>query len=1406
MSFIKNTINTLVTPEISVQIPTVSFDDDYDDYDELYNKLDTETREQVDKYTDKKIKHNLLRDISNPKLKATYNKLNNKTKKTVDSFGIRDKYVYLNQRLEKEEKEEKEKKEKKENVKDIKEKEKELTEKEKKVTEKEKELTEKEKKVTEKEKKVKEKEKTVSKKIIIESSSSPSPSPRTIPCPIPTQKPPSPEEPPPSWNKMNSDNKELPSDLLNEEDDYDDDMKDTAAVIKTEQPTEVSKKINKIVEQFYSSVIDASKKTYTPELEVRFGTLGIKKINRSDYDNVIKKLKSVGFKEIDINGAYLLRINSEYLDNYTGKVRLSDIRTEINGLNNIQSYCKNNDIKNIYTNNYSCLNFIKKKKITDDKNNKIFPVNVNDFNFRVSYVNEENISYSLQKFIIENWKKNKKTFRYLNRITFQHDKYPFNVDISIVKYGNKNNENNIMPVYDIDDSNVFNNPEIYEIEIEADNKRMGPGTPFNNTQIVVTLLRKVIKLVLCGLQGTNYPIPYSEQKNVLNDYMKMIWEEEYNPKKYIKNNNFIGPNSKTLQLSNISPIHESSLIVNVRKSFVVTEKADGVRHLMYINNVGNIYLINTNMNVIFTGAKTLNKENYECLLDGELIYHDKNGNYINLYMAFDIYYYNNKDVRAFTFMQQEKETDKKSRYQLLKLVTGSMNCVSIIESNIKEELITKFKNTNKLLAPIRISSKEFYPYSNRESIFNGCNEILNKIDENRFEYNTDGLIFTHASFGVGSDKIGVSGPKTKITWDYSFKWKPPQYNTIDFLVTTIKSINNEDIIKPIFEDGINTMLITQLNEYKTIELRCGFNEYRDGYINPCQYIIDDNLPEYKSNQETNDIYPMRFYPTDPYDVNAGIAKIMLKVDESGIKQMITEENEVFLDNTIVEFSYDLTREEGWRWVPLRVRHDKTREYRQGNKQYGNAYETCNSNWKSIHYPITEDIIRTGMNIPDVLVNKDVYYNTPSGKFMTEALKNFHNLYVKKILIKNVSKPGDNLIDFACGKAGDLPKWIASKLSFVFGIDISKDNLENRLDGACTRYLNAKKENKNMPYALFVNGNSAYNIKNGSGILNDKALHITKAVFGYGSKDPNTIGKGVARQYGVGELGFNISSCQFALHYFLGNPDTLQGFLRNVAECTKLNGYFIGTAYDGKKIFDLLKKVKTGESVEIKKDDKKIWEVVKQYGSDTFDDDASSIGYEINVFQESINQYISEYLINFDYLNRVFEMYGFKIIDNTEAKDYNLPSGTGMFNELFNNMIEEIKMNKYKSKDYKESENMSPEEKKISFLNRYFVYKKIREVNIEKIQLELSEYNESNISKNELDTKQAKDVSIEVNKQIKPKVRKLNNKLLLSSATEAVEEPKQTEEVLPTKPTEEASKPKKIRKSSVKKTKLLINDE
>jgi len=1129
----------------------------------------------------------------------------------------------------------------------------------------------------------------------------------------------------------------------------------------------------RLVHTFYKANPYISSSLKNDELEVRFGTRGIKYLTKNDYDDVIKKLKSLGFKTIDANGEYRLTIQNEFLDKNTGKFVMDrNTRTEIHSLAAIQNYCKTNNINDIIKLMPNAVKFTKKELVLDEKKNKIYPVNFDDFNFRVSY-QIENKNPKAKQFIIQNWSKTKKTFRYINRVTFEHPDYPILVDLSIVKNSEKDKK-----YYNLEESSLFSKPEIYEIELEVDNNRIGPGTSFNNYEIILDSIRKVIKFVLSGLQGTNYPISYPEQRLVMASYMKLLHKEKYNPEKPVYSSNFIGPSSFTLQMENIEAINENSTIPNIRKDFTVTEKADGERHLLYINSEGRIYLINTNMNVIFTGAKTLNQEIINTLIDGELIYHDKNGQFINLYAAFDLYYLNSQDVRRFPFLEINEKSGKekdvpehlkkleKSRYYLLKKTIQSIKPVSVNSATASSE--DKLKKVKDSISPIRIKYKNFYPENiDSGNIFSACNDIMMKVRNELFEYNTDGLIFTPAFLGVGSDKIGEAGPLTKITWNYSFKWKPPQYNTIDFLVSTLKATNGRDIIKPIFEEGTNVHTDNQLTEYKTIQLKCTYSEKKHGaiYLNPCQDIIDDVLPEFKivnyEDKNTNDAQPMQFYPVKPYDPTAGICNIMLRKDDNNTKQMFTEENEVFDDNTIVEFSYDFTKEAGWRWVPLRVRYDKTAEMRQGMKNFGNAYHVANSNWKSIHNPITEEMIVSGLNIPEMTVDDDIYYNTTSGNFKTQAMKDFHNLYVKRLLIKNVSKKGETLIDYACGKAGDLPKWINAQLSFVFGVDISKDNLENRLDGACVRYLESRKRNKNMPYALFVNGNSAFNIRSGAAMLNDKAKQITRAVFGSGPKEADKIGKGVARQYGVGQEGFNVSSCQFAIHYFFENPDTLQGFMRNLSECTKTGGYFIGSTYDGMTIFKLLKNKQPGESIQIIDNDKKIWEVIKGYNSTEFENNSSSIGYRIDVFQESINQVISEYLVNFDYMERVMEDYGFKLIDRNEAKELGFPEGSGLFQELYLNMLQEIKRNDKKKKDYGTAPNMSVFEKKISFLNRYFVFKKIRDVNTEKIQLELGEYNENTEEKNLVETKKAVEVAEEETKKTKPKIRKLNKKLILT---------------------------------------------
>lgn len=494
------------------------------------------------------------------------------------------------------------------------------------------------------------------------------------------------------------------------------------------------------------------------------------------------------------------------------------------------------------------------------------------------------------------------------------------------------------------------------------------------------------------------------------------------------------------------------------------------------------------------------------------------------------------------------------------------------------------------------------------------------------------------------------------------------------------------------------------------------------------------------------------------------------MDSNGTNQMFTEERQVFEDQMVVEFRYDMTKPGMWKWVPMRVRYDKTAEFRAGNGVGANDYKTANSNWHSIHNPVTEKMIATGEGIPGIEVSDDVYYNSVTTDKMTQRMRDFHNLYVKRALIQGVSKKGNNLIDFACGKAGDLPKWIASELSFVFGIDISPDNIENRLNGACARYLNFKMTNKKVPYALFVTGNSSKNIRSGTNMFSDKANQITKSVFGSIGVD-KSLGPAVARQHGKGHNGFDVSSCQFAIHYMFENKNTFYNFIRNIAECTKLYGYFIATCYDGRTIFNMLKRKREGESREIYVDDKKVWSITKQYDATTFEDNESCLGYKIDVYQDSINQTISEYLVNFDFFTSTMDKYGFSLVTREEARQMKLPEGSGMFSELFNAMENEVKRNPEKESDYKDALFMRDYEKDISFLNRFFVYKKTSTRNAEKLTKSLLDQIPDQEELEQAGTMLAREAVKEAEEIVKPKAKKLTGKLKLQEATEALEEAK-----------------------------------
>ena len=167
----------------------------------------------------------------------------------------------------------------------------------------------------------------------------------------------------------------------------------------------------------------------------------------------------------------------------------------------------------------------------------------------------------------------------------------------------------------------------------------------------------------------------------------------------------------------------------------------------------------------------------------------------------------------------------------------------------------------------------------------------------------------------------------------------------------------------------------------------------------------------------------------------------------------------------------------------------------------------------------------------------------------ENLRKFHN-FIKLDLIVNTCKTTNakNLLDIACGRGGDLQKWINNKnnLQYILAFDSHKESIFSSLkkgdtfDGAIARFQNIKQSFRGkMPYIVFKN----------LSILNNNILEKLNSI------DSNK--------------KYDVVSCQFALHYFCENDNILNNVLSVISVKLRKGGLFIGTATDGDLIYKIL---------------------------------------------------------------------------------------------------------------------------------------------------------------------------------------------------------------------------------------------
>ncbi|KAH7722039.1 CRE-TAG-72 protein [Aphelenchoides avenae] len=165
------------------------------------------------------------------------------------------------------------------------------------------------------------------------------------------------------------------------------------------------------------------------------------------------------------------------------------------------------------------------------------------------------------------------------------------------------------------------------------------------------------------------------------------------------------------------------------------------------------------------------------------------------------------------------------------------------------------------------------------------------------------------------------------------------------------------------------------------------------------------------------------------------------------------------------------------------------------------------------------------------------------------LRNSNN-WVKSMLIsdflerlRDAGCPSATVLDICCGKGGDLLKWKIGNIKEIVMTGKYTDVAEVALDHCRNRYMEVRERmsrERKTPFDAHFLPADASRVR-----LRDN--------------------------YPREDLQFDLSSCQFALHYSFSSEETARQFVQNATEALRPGGYFVGTLPDADAIVHFLRK-------------------------------------------------------------------------------------------------------------------------------------------------------------------------------------------------------------------------------------------
>ena len=212
----------------------------------------------------------------------------------------------------------------------------------------------------------------------------------------------------------------------------------------------------------------------------------------------------------------------------------------------------------------------------------------------------------------------------------------------------------------------------------------------------------------------------------------------------------------------------------------------------------------------------------------------------------------------------------------------------------------------------------------------------------------------------------------------------------------------------------------------------------------------------------------------------------------------------------------------------------------------------------------------------------------------------------------------------------MHKWRHTKPSKVLGIDLSLSNLVMPRQGACTRYLIAKRSSSEyLPRALFAQGDMTK-------LFEEQDSKYLNIVFGDEPATTPYLGEFRNIQW------WDVASCQFAIHYACETEEAFKVFAQNLRHC---RGVFFGTCLDGKAVYSLL----AGKDRHaFRNNGRQFAEMTKGYTDEGAWNE--EFGQKIDVLLDSMVKPATEYLVPFARVQEILADEGFELMDSQSFAD------------------------------------------------------------------------------------------------------------------------------------------------------------